>query len=158
MYLHITGPVVNSVQADFCKKVVAAGLTDFAQGRARKAHCWPNREPPGDSVSGMAELCASTPGNVLRKPWCNRERRTHSCEKPGQRGSQKETVWGEIYAFVSLAISDSCTTHIGAPPHPLHTHSRPLPYPLHTPSAPLERFQVCHFGTVRSVRDTLAGR
>src|ERR1017187_4727863 len=48
---------------------------------------------------------------------------SYSCDKGGQTGGQKATLVGRILAFVSLTISASCTTLIGAPPCPLHTPS-----------------------------------
>jgi hypothetical protein len=47
------------------------------------------------------------------------------CEEQGKTGGQKAPLEAQNTAFVSLAISASCTTNIGAPPHHLHTPSAP---------------------------------
>src|ERR1039458_2465888 len=61
------------------------------------------------------------------KPWTNSSLFEgwfpHFCVRAGQTGGQKATLGGRNIAFVSCSIPASCTTHIGAPPCPLHTPS-----------------------------------
>src|ERR1017187_3338232 len=66
------------------------------------------------------------------------------CEPP-QTGGQKATLGSQKLVFVSSIIPASYTTHIGAPP-----------YPLHAPSMPAPCNPARCFGALRSVRDPLA--
>ena len=66
------------------------------------------------------------------------------CEPP-QTGGQKAALGSRKLVFVSSIIPASYTTHIGAPPYPLHAPSMP------PPGNPARRF-----GALRSVQDTVA--
>src|ERR1035437_3835813 len=106
-----------------CIKVWTGPRDVPARSRQGHASLPGKQEPPGAlgaaasrDVSRSGEIDAAVQGG-FRWP----------AGLPG--GQEEATIGGYSFSFVSLAIPASCTTHMGAPPYPLHTPSIPPPCP-----------------------------